>query len=197
VVFETVLLAGDVRLHPPAPQLALSARRSVFKLQDDHASSVMLCWRGRTLLLSRLSHPIRVRQVALRGVAFMSTVTTPPAPAFKPFNLALIQLGQIGADKRANLNHARDMIRRAASGEGVGGAQGKPDLIVLPVSTEHSHRYICPHQTEQFPEDCLFLSLYRNASTRLMGMCTSQSTLSLSSLNRERNIMSRLARAKA
>lgn len=56
----------------------------------------------------------------------------PPAPAFKPFNLALIQLGQIGADKRANLKHARDMIRRAASGEGVGGAQGKPDLIVLP-----------------------------------------------------------------
>jgi hypothetical protein len=62
----------------------------------------------------------------------MSTI--PPAPAFKPFNLALIQLGQIGADKGANLKHARDMIRRAASGEGVGGAQGKPDLIVLPVS---------------------------------------------------------------
>jgi predicted amidohydrolase len=67
----------------------------------------------------------------------MSTV--PPAPAFKPFNLALIQLGQIGADKRANLEHARDMIRRAASGEGVGGgAQGKPDLIVLPVSAIYS-----------------------------------------------------------
>jgi omega-amidase len=64
----------------------------------------------------------------------MSTLP-PGAPAFKPFNLAVIQLGQIGADKRANLNHARDMIRRAASGEGVGGAKhGKPDLIVLPVS---------------------------------------------------------------
>ncbi|KAI0253888.1 carbon-nitrogen hydrolase [Lactifluus subvellereus] len=60
----------------------------------------------------------------------MSTV--PPPPAFKPFNLALIQLGQIGADKAANLKHARDMIRKAASGEGAGGAQGKPDLIVLP-----------------------------------------------------------------
>jgi omega-amidase len=62
----------------------------------------------------------------------MSTI--PPAPVFKPFNLALIQLGQIGADKRANLKHARDMIRRAASGDGVGGEKGKPDLIVLPVS---------------------------------------------------------------
>ncbi|KAI0003326.1 carbon-nitrogen hydrolase [Russula compacta] len=61
----------------------------------------------------------------------MST-SIPPAPTFKPFNLALIQLGQIGADKGANLKHARDMIRRAANVEGVGGAQGKPDLIVLP-----------------------------------------------------------------
>ena len=111
----------------------------------------MLCWRGRTLLLSRLSHPIRVRLVTLRGVAPMSTV--PPAPAFKPFDLALIQLGQIGVDKRANLNHARDMIRRAARGEGVGGAQGKPDLIVLPVSTAHLSLCICPHQMELvFPE---------------------------------------------
>ncbi|KAI0290498.1 carbon-nitrogen hydrolase [Russula brevipes] len=58
--------------------------------------------------------------------------TAPPAPTFKPFNLALIQLGQIGTDKEANLNHAREMIRRAANGEGVGGALGRPDLIVLP-----------------------------------------------------------------
>ena len=98
-------------------------------------SQAMLCWRGRTLLLSHLSHPIRVRPITLRSVAFMSTI--PTAPAFKPFNLALIQLGQIGADKSANLKHARDMIRRAASGEGVGGAQGKPDLIVLPVSAAY------------------------------------------------------------
>jgi predicted amidohydrolase len=67
----------------------------------------------------------------------MSTTSIPPAPAFKPFDLALIQLGQIGADKAANLKHAREMIRRAASGEGVGGARGKkPDLIVLPVSEQ-------------------------------------------------------------
>jgi hypothetical protein len=56
--------------------------------------------------------------------------TLPPAPTFKPFNLALIQLGQINADKAANLKHARDMIRKAANGN----TQGKPDLIVLPVS---------------------------------------------------------------
>ena len=59
--------------------------------------------------------------------------TLHPAPAFKPFNLALIQLGQIGADKAANLRHARDMIRKAADGN----TQGKPDLIVLPVSASH------------------------------------------------------------
>ncbi|KAH9056643.1 carbon-nitrogen hydrolase [Lactarius vividus] len=59
--------------------------------------------------------------------------TRPPAPTFKPFNLTLIQLGQIGADKAANLKHARDMIRKAANDEGTNGnTQGKPDLIVLP-----------------------------------------------------------------
>ena len=57
----------------------------------------------------------------------MSTLT--PAPTFKPFNLALIQLGQVGPDKAVNLKHARDMIHKAANGN----SQGKPDLIVLPV----------------------------------------------------------------
>lgn len=114
----------------------------------------------------------------------MSTI--PPAPAFKPFNLTLIQLGQIGADKGANLKHARDMIRRAASGEGVGGAQGKPDLIVLPVSPCMVH-----------DSTLKIVCLVRNASTRLTGMRTSQSMPSPSSLNRAKNMMSRLARARA
>ncbi|PCH38779.1 carbon-nitrogen hydrolase [Wolfiporia cocos MD-104 SS10] len=52
------------------------------------------------------------------------------APAFKPFNLALIQLGQVGPDKAANLQHAREMILRAARGDG--GAKPKADLVVLP-----------------------------------------------------------------
>ncbi|EGO01225.1 hypothetical protein SERLA73DRAFT_134523 [Serpula lacrymans var. lacrymans S7.3] len=50
------------------------------------------------------------------------------APAFKPFNLALIQLGGVGPNKSENLKHAREMILNAANGNsGV-----KPDLIVLP-----------------------------------------------------------------
>jgi predicted amidohydrolase len=119
----------------------------------------------------------------------MSTI--PPAPAFKPFNLALVQLGQIGADKIANLKHARDMIRRAASGEGVGGAQGRPDLIVLPVSAS-------PYVDHAKRDSSLkIVCLVRNASTRLTGMCISQYTRSLSSLNRAKNIMSRPARARA
>lgn len=62
------------------------------------------------------------------------------APTLKPFNLALIQLGQVTADKSANLKHARDMILKAAQGEGAGDALKpsysgslKPDLVVLPV----------------------------------------------------------------
>ncbi|OJT14224.1 Omega-amidase NIT2-A [Trametes pubescens] len=61
------------------------------------------------------------------------------APAFKPFNLALIQLGQIGPDKDANLKHAREMIKRAA------GATPKPDLVVLPECFNSLYGYL------QFP----------------------------------------------
>lgn len=52
------------------------------------------------------------------------------APIFKPFTLALIQLGGIGVNKTDNLKHAREMILRAAIGSG---HTKKPDLIVLPV----------------------------------------------------------------
>ncbi|KAG6869000.1 hypothetical protein C0993_005658 [Termitomyces sp. T159_Od127] len=48
-------------------------------------------------------------------------------PVFKSFTLALVQLGGIGADKSANLQHARDMILKAAAGRAK-----KPELIVLP-----------------------------------------------------------------
>ncbi|GJE97924.1 carbon-nitrogen hydrolase [Phanerochaete sordida] len=51
------------------------------------------------------------------------------APTFKPFTLALVQLGQIGADKAANLKHARDVVLKTAQGGPTG---KKPDLIVLP-----------------------------------------------------------------
>ena len=52
-----------------------------------------------------------------------------PTP-FKAFTLALIQLGNIGSNKAENLRHAREMILRAASGQG---RSKRPDLIVLPV----------------------------------------------------------------
>jgi omega-amidase len=44
----------------------------------------------------------------------------------KPFRLALIQLGNTGADKVKNIELARQAVREAAS------HQPKPDLIVLP-----------------------------------------------------------------
>ncbi|KAG6833207.1 hypothetical protein H0H87_010270 [Tephrocybe sp. NHM501043] len=49
------------------------------------------------------------------------------SPVFKPFTLALVQLGSIGADKAINLQHAREMILKAAAGRAK-----KPELIVLP-----------------------------------------------------------------
>ncbi|KAL4064329.1 carbon-nitrogen hydrolase [Scleroderma citrinum] len=52
------------------------------------------------------------------------------APAFKSFRLALIQLGAVGADKSANLKHAREMIMRAAQGDGT--PESRPSVVVLP-----------------------------------------------------------------
>ncbi|KAJ7285563.1 carbon-nitrogen hydrolase [Mycena rebaudengoi] len=47
-------------------------------------------------------------------------------PKFKPFTLALIQLGNVTANKSDNLRHAREMILKAAA------TAKKPALIVLP-----------------------------------------------------------------
>jgi hypothetical protein len=55
----------------------------------------------------------------------MSRLAKPPV--FKPFSLALVQLGGVGANKSDNLKHAREMILKTA------GSGRKPDLIVLPV----------------------------------------------------------------
>lgn len=56
-------------------------------------------------------------------------MTSSNPPAFKPFRLALIQLGGVGASKENNLHHAREMILKAARPE-----EGtKANLIVLPV----------------------------------------------------------------
>jgi hypothetical protein len=60
------------------------------------------------------------------------SMATSAAPAFKPFNLALIQLGGVTADKTANLRHAREMLLKAAKGEGAKDGV-KPELVVLPV----------------------------------------------------------------
>ena len=56
------------------------------------------------------------------------------APTLRSFNLALVQLGQIGPDKANNIAHAREQVIKAASR-----ADGpKPQLIVLPVGIEIS-----------------------------------------------------------
>lgn len=51
------------------------------------------------------------------------------APVFNPFTLTLVQLGNVGSDKAVNLQHAREMVMKAAkSGSGM-----KPQVVVLPV----------------------------------------------------------------
>ncbi|RXW21016.1 hypothetical protein EST38_g4840 [Candolleomyces aberdarensis] len=71
----------------------------------------------------------------------MSTLTR--APVLKPFTLALIQLGNIGANKAANLTHAREMIQKAVTNHG---SNKKPDLVVLPEC------FNSPYGVTHFPE---------------------------------------------
>ncbi|KAI0807029.1 carbon-nitrogen hydrolase [Fomes fomentarius] len=80
-------------------------------------------------MLRILSHSLS--RLSPRTSTFLPrTMSSAAAPTFKPFNLALIQLGHVGPDKDANLKHAREMIKKAASGNG--GTKPKPDLVVLP-----------------------------------------------------------------
>jgi hypothetical protein len=76
----------------------------------------------------RLSIAPDIAERELSSPLNMSTLTR--APVLKPFTLALIQLGNIGANKAENLKHAREMIQKAATNHG---SNKKPDLIVLPV----------------------------------------------------------------
>ena len=52
-------------------------------------------------------------------------------PGFRSFKLAMIQLHPSGDDKSATLQHAREMLLKAATGEG---DYEQPELLMLPVS---------------------------------------------------------------
>ncbi|KAH7908016.1 carbon-nitrogen hydrolase [Hygrophoropsis aurantiaca] len=71
----------------------------------------------------------------------MSSFTYTTPPPFKPFDLTLIQLGGVGSDKAANLQHARDMILKAAHKGGQD--DSRPKIIVLPeiFNSPYGHAY--------------------------------------------------------
>ncbi|KAJ3558055.1 hypothetical protein NM688_g1135 [Phlebia brevispora] len=70
-----------------------------------------------------------LRPIARLFARFPTLTMAAAPPPFKPFTLALIQLGHVGDDKTANLKHAREMILKAAAGAESG---SRPNLIVLP-----------------------------------------------------------------
>lgn len=104
------------------------------------------------------------------------------SPVFKPFNLALIQLGGIGANKTDNLKHAREMIFQAAGGE-IG--KPKPNVIVLPVS-------VLSLFYTGYVHCCL-----RKSSILPMAMCTFPNMLRESGMCQGNNTISPTAKAKA
>jgi hypothetical protein len=68
-----------------------------------------------------------------RTISAMSSnnIRADGVPGFRKFGLAMIQLHPGSDDKTAHLAHTRQMILKAAEGNG----NVKPDLITLPVST--------------------------------------------------------------
>ncbi|OJA19743.1 hypothetical protein AZE42_01519 [Rhizopogon vesiculosus] len=65
-------------------------------------------------------------------------MTSCVAPVFNPFTLTLVQLGSTGSDKAANLQHAHEMVMKAAkSGSGT-----KPQVIVLPECFNSPYGYV-------------------------------------------------------
>jgi len=78
----------------------------------------------------------------LASTARRSFATKMSTPEFKPFTIALIQLGGITGDKEHNIRHAREMIAKAANGNG----GKKPNLIVLPEC------FNSPYGANHFPQ---------------------------------------------
>jgi len=72
----------------------------------------------------------------------ITTKMASAVPEFKPFTIALIQLGNVTGNKGHNLQHAREMILKAAKGHD----GKKPHLIVLPEC------FNSPYGSKYFPE---------------------------------------------
>lgn len=76
------------------------------------------------------------------------------APEFKPFSIALIQLGGVTSNKENNLQHAREMITKAAQGK-----EGKkPHMIVLPEC------FNSPYGANHFPQYAEYINFKQGQS---------------------------------
>lgn len=114
------------------------------------------------------------------GILFPNTLhryRMSTAPSFKPFTLALIQLGNIGPDKSANLRHAREMILKAAGGE----RSGKPSLVVLPEC------FNSPYGHAHFPKYAETIGCTKAEEVDIQ-TCQSESVKMLSSTAKEANV---------
>jgi len=85
-----------------------------------------------------------LRRIRFASYRAMATLSTSNAPPFKPFRLALVQMGGVTSSKAENLAHAKELIARAASP----GNGAKPGVIVLPEC------FNSPYGTQFFPEYC-------------------------------------------
>lgn len=63
------------------------------------------------------------------SLGFRSRALRSASMATQSFDIALIQLGNVTSAKEKNLQHAREMVAKAAAGDG----SFKPRVVVLPV----------------------------------------------------------------
>lgn len=72
-----------------------------------------------------------LRRIGFVSYRAMATLAANDVPPFRPFRLALVQMGGITSSKEKNLAHAKELVARAASPRD----GPKPGVIVLPVGS--------------------------------------------------------------
>jgi hypothetical protein len=95
-------------------------------------------------MLGLLSNSLRTRYLRSTSAAHSISRSMATIQA-KPFKLALLQLGGLGADKTHNLKVASEAVKEAAS-------NGKADLVVLPVRPTTGTSLTCGGGTVQMTD---------------------------------------------
>jgi hypothetical protein len=77
-----------------------------------------------------ISTAVHLSCLLLNDPTMSTTTSSKYVSGFRPFTLAMVQLGSIGQDKGQNIKHAREMLVKASKGTS---EYSSVDLLMLPV----------------------------------------------------------------